>query len=53
MYYIHIKFYCGFGNKICEIINFLDIREEGKETDGRRNEDERYKDGRRGVEIHK
>jgi hypothetical protein len=28
-------------------------REEGKETDGRRNEDEAYKDGRRGVEIHK
>jgi hypothetical protein len=28
-------------------------REEGKETDGRRNEDEGYKDGRRGVEIHK
>jgi hypothetical protein len=28
-------------------------REEGKETDGRGNEDERYKDGRRGVEIHK
>jgi hypothetical protein len=26
-------------------------REEGKETDGRRNEDERYKDGRRGVEM--
>ncbi|KAH0817483.1 hypothetical protein GEV33_005308 [Tenebrio molitor] len=28
-------------------------REERKETDGRRNEDEGYKDGRRGVEIHK
>jgi hypothetical protein len=28
-------------------------REEEKETDGRRTEDEGYKDGRRGVEIHK
>jgi hypothetical protein len=28
-------------------------REEGKETDGRRTEDEGYKDGRRGVEIYK